>query len=193
MNATPHINPDFAKGARLGDAVELAASLGVCKNTIFNHVGARRIPAVRIGSVVRFHLPSVLTALGVKQVITALLLLIATSCGAADFAGFVKAIHLVESGGRVGGVILGDGGKSLGPLQISRAAWQDSRVGGRYEDVADLAVATAVLRAYLTRYAPRALAAENDWSTCARIWNGGPRGASKTATLAYWAKVEGKL
>ena len=79
MTTTPHINPDFAKGARLGDAVELAASLGVCKNTVWNHVGARRIPAVRLGSVVRFHLPSVLRALGVKQVITALLLLLATS------------------------------------------------------------------------------------------------------------------
>jgi hypothetical protein len=192
MNATPAINPDFAKGARLGDAVELAASLGVCKNTVWNHVGARRIPAVRLGSVVRFHLPSVLRALGVKQVITALLLLLATSASAADWAGFVRAIHLVESSGRTTGHIIGDGGKSLGPLQVSRAAWQDSRVGGLYEDVADLAVATRVLRAYLQRYAPRALSAE-DWFTCSRIWNGGPNGASKTATLAYWAKVEGKL
>ena len=195
MTTTPHINPDFAKGARLGDAVELAASLGVCKNTVWNHVGARRIPAVRIGSVVRFHLPSVLRALGVKQVITALLLLLATSASAADFAGFVRAIHQVETSGRTGGII-GDQGRSYGPLQVSRAAWQDSRVGGRYEDVADLAVATAVLRAYLTRYAPKALAAGDSagrWQECARIWNGGPKGASKTATLAYWRKVEGKL
>lgn len=195
MTTTPHINPDFAKGARLGDAVELAASLGVCKNTVWNHVGARRIPAVRIGSVVRFHLPSVLRALGVKQVITALLLLLATSASAADFAGFVRAIHQVETSGRTGGII-GDQGRSYGPLQVSRAAWQDSRVGGRYEDVADLAVATAVLRAYLTRYAPKALAAGESagrWQECARIWNGGPKGASKTATLAYWRKVEGKL
>ena len=195
MNTTPHISPDFAKGARLGDAVELAASLGVCKNTVWNHVGARRIPAVRIGTVVRFHLPSVLSALGVKQVITALLLLIATSASAADFAGFVRAIHQVETSGRTGGII-GDQGRSYGPLQVSRAAWQDSRVGGRYEDVADLAVATAVLRAYLTRYAPKALAAGESagrWQECARIWNGGPKGASKTATLGYWRKVEAKL
>ena len=191
MNATPHINPDFAKGARLGDAVELAASLGVCKNTVWNHVGARRIPAVRLGSVVRFHLPSVLRALGVKQVITALLLLLATSASAADFAGFVRAIHQVETSGRTG-AILGDGGRSLGPLQVSRAAWQDSRVGGRYEDVADLAVATRVLRAYLTRYAPAALASE-DWTTCARVWNGGPRGASKAATVGYARAVVGRL
>ena len=194
MNTTPHISPDFAKGARLGDAVELAASLGVCKNTVWNHVGARRIPAVRIGSVVRFHLPSVLSALGVKQVITALLLLIATSASgiAADWAGFVRAIHLVESGGRVGGVILGDGGRALGPLQIHRGCFKDSGVAGRYEDVTSLPVARAVMHGYLSRYAPGALAS-GDWATCARVWNGGPKGASKTATLAYWRKVEGKL
>ena len=187
------INPDFAKGARLGDAVELAASLGVCKNTVWNHVGARRIPAVRIGTVVRFHLPSVLSALGVKQVVTALLLLLATTASgiAADFAGFVRAVHTVETGGRVG-PILGDGGRALGPLQIHRGCFKDSGVAGRYEDVTSLPVARAVMHGYLSRYAPGALAS-GDWATCARIWNGGPKGASKTATLAYWAKVEAKL
>ena len=193
MNTTPHISPDFAKGARLGDAVELAASLGVCKNTVWNHVGARRIPAVRIGTVVRFHLPSVLSALGVKQVVTALLLLLATTASgiAADFAGFVRAVHTVETGGRVG-PILGDGGRALGPLQIHRGCFKDSGVAGRYEDVTSLPVARAVMHGYLSRYAPGALAS-GDWATCARIWNGGPKGASKTATLAYWAKVEAKL
>jgi len=121
----------------------------------------------------------------------AFLLLCLTTASAADFAQFTRAIHLVESGGRLGPTV-GDGGRALGPLQIHRGCWQDSRVGGRYEDVADLVVATRVLRAYLHRYAPAALAGE-DWSTCARVWNGGPRGASKTATLAYWAKVEGRL
>jgi len=194
MNTTPAINPDFAKGARLGDAVELAASLGVCKNTVWNHVGARRIPAVRLGSVVRFHLPSVLRALGVKQVITALLLLLATSASAADWAGFVRAIHLVESSGRTG-AILGDNSRSLGPLQISRAYHTDSRMPGSYESVTNLTYATATMRAYLQRYAPKALAAgesAGSWQECARIHNGGPRGMSR-ATLGYWRKVEGKL
>jgi len=106
---------------------------------------------------------------------------------AADYAAFVRAVHQVESGGRVGAII-GDQNRALGPLQIHRGCWQDSRVGGRYEDVADLAVATTVLRAYLQRYAPRALSAE-DWITCARVWNGGPRGGSKNATLAYSRRV----
>ena len=121
-----------------------------------------------------------------------LILLLCTTASAADFAAFSRAVHLVESGGRTTGPIIGDGGRALGPLQIHRGCWQDSRVGGRYEDVADLAVATAVLRAYLTRYAPRALAAE-DWTTCARVWNGGPRGASKAATVNYARAVVGRL
>jgi len=122
----------------------------------------------------------------------AFLLLCLTTASAADFAQFTRAIHLVESGGRTNGPIIGDQGRSYGPLQISRAAWQDSRVGGRYEDVADLAVATRVLRAYLHRYAPRALSAE-DWFTCARVWNGGPRGASRSATVGYGRAVVGRL
>ena len=118
-------------------------------------------------------------------------LLLFTTASAADFAQFTRAVHFVETSGRTGPII-GDGGRALGPLQIHRGCWQDSRVGGRYEDVADLAVATAVLRAYLTRYAPRALAAE-DWTTCARVWNGGPRGASKSATVGYGRAVVSRL
>ena len=51
---------------------------------------------------------------------------------------------------------------------------------------------TALCPGYLSRYAPGALAS-GDWATCARVWNGGPKGASKSATLGYWRKVEGKL
>ena len=155
-------------------------------------VTAGRIPSIPFSPrVKRFHLRTILGKY--KQTLAAILLLLATSASAmaADWAGFVRAIHSVESSGRTTGHIIGDGGKSLGPLQVSRAAWQDSRVGGRYEDVADLAVATRVLRAYLQRYAPSALATEN-WEVCARVWNGGPRGMSR-ATLGYWRKVEGKL
>ena len=121
----------------------------------------------------------------------AFLLLCLTTASGADFAQFTRAVHLVETGGRLGPTV-GDGGRALGPLQIHRGCWQDSRVGGRYEDVADLAVATAVLRAYLTRYAPAALASE-DWTTCARVWNGGPRGASRSATVGYGRAVVGRV
>lgn len=120
-----------------------------------------------------------------------LILFLATTASAADFAQFTRAIHLVETSGRLGPTV-GDGGRALGPLQIHRACWIDSKVGGSYEDVADLAVATAVLRAYLTRYAPAALASE-DWTTCARVWNGGPRGASRSATVGYSMRVMARL
>jgi len=42
--------------------------------------------------------------------------------------------------------------------------------------------------AYLKRYAPQAWAA-GDVVTLARIHNGGPRGATKPATINYGAKV----
>ena len=106
---------------------------------------------------------------------------------AADFAAFARAVHQVESGGRVG-LIIGDQGRALGPLQIHRGYWQDARQPGSYESVTNLAAATATMHAYLQRYAPAALARE-DWQTCARIHNGGPRGASRTATVGYARRV----
>lgn len=102
-------------------------------------------------------------------------------------ARLLKAIHLVETGGRLG-AIKGDGGRALGPLQIHRAYWLDSRVPGRYEQCADLAYSTRVLNAYMARYCPN-----GDDETIARIHNGGPRGHKKTATLRYWREVSRKM
>jgi len=123
------------------------------------------------------------------QPLTTLLLALALPAiaPAADFAAFVRAVHQVESGGRVGAII-GDQNRALGPLQIHRAYWVDARQSGSYESVTNLAVATATMHAYLTRYAPAALEREN-WIECARVHNGGPRGGSKTATLAYSRRV----
>lgn len=106
-------------------------------------------------------------------------------------APFFYALRAVETGGR-SGAILGDDGEALGPYQIHRAYWQDSKVAGRYEQCADEAYARRVVLAYLTRYAPAAVQA-GDFETLARIHNGGPRGARKAATLAYWRKVEKHL
>jgi hypothetical protein len=100
---------------------------------------------------------------------------------------FWRALHLVETGGRHG-AILGDNGKALGPLQIHRAYWQDARVGGRYEDCADLDYSKRVAAAYLKRYAPEAWA-KGDVETLARVHNGGPAGARKPATIPYANKV----
>ncbi len=118
---------------------------------------------------------------------TLLLLALAATAHAAPPESFWRALHLVETSGRHG-AILGDNGRSLGPLQISRAYFSDSRVGGTYEQVSDLGFARRVVSAYLKRYAPKAWAA-GDVVTLARIHNGGPAGARKAATVNYGAKV----
>ena len=117
----------------------------------------------------------------------ALLFALAATAHAAPPESFWRALHLVETSGRHG-PILGDNGRSLGPLQISRAYFTDSRVGGTYEQVVDLGFARKVVTAYLKRYAPQAWAA-GDVVTLARIHNGGPAGARKAATVNYGAKV----
>lgn len=117
----------------------------------------------------------------------ALILALAATAHAAPPESFWRALHLIETSGRHG-PILGDNGRSLGPLQISRAYFTDSRVGGTYEQVVDLGFARKVVSAYLQRYAPQAWAA-GDVVTLARIHNGGPAGARKASTVNYGAKV----
>ena len=118
---------------------------------------------------------------------TILFLALALTAQAAPPDSFFRALHLVETGGRTG-AILGDNGRSLGPLQIMRAYHIDSRVAGAYERCADLDYSKRVVSAYLQRYAPKAWA-NGDVETLARIHNGGPRGASKAATIRYGEKV----
>ncbi len=115
------------------------------------------------------------------------LLALASASHAAPPESFWRALHQVETSGRTG-AILGDNGRSLGPLQISRAYHADSRVAGSYEQVADLAYARRVATSYLKRYAPQAWA-QGDVETLARVHNGGPAGARKQATLPYADKV----
>ena len=101
---------------------------------------------------------------------------------------FFRALHLVETSGRTG-PILGDGGRSLGQLQIHRGYHKDSGIAGDYSRCADLAYSRRVVSAYLKRYAPEAWRNVDDVHTLARIHNGGPNGARKPATLIYSAKV----
>jgi hypothetical protein len=78
------------------------------------------------------------------------LLTLASASHAAPPESFWRALHQVETSGRHG-AILGDNGKSLGPLQISRAYHADSRVAGSYEQVTDLAYALDNLRTTVVR------------------------------------------
>jgi len=109
---------------------------------------------------------------------------------------FIDAVRRVETGGtpNAGRGALGDKGASIGPYQIQRAYWQDARMpSGTYQDcLADHAYSEQVVLRYFRRYAPKALEA-NDWQTLARIHNGGPKGASKKATEAYWLKVQKEM
>lgn len=106
---------------------------------------------------------------------------------AAPPESFWRALHHVETSGRLG-PIKGDNGAALGPLQIHRAYWKDSGVPGTYSQCADLAYSRRVVTAYLRRYA-RAAWDRADAMSLARVHNGGPSGHKKRATLRYGQKV----
>jgi len=112
------------------------------------------------------------------------------------------SIWLQESNGKEG-PIMGDlrNGEymSRGPLQISVKCWvdaleYDSTIGGEYEDVDNIEYALAIFRAYTNRYAiPRRIGDMNPNEAKSRIWNGGPKGHKKSATLGYWKSVKSRL
>ena len=124
----------------------------------------------------------------------ALVLLLACDVSAATYADFLGALKAVESGGQpnAGRDVVADGGRSIGPLCISKACWLDSKIPGQWEDCRNLAYAERVAMAYLARYCPSAVAS-GDWQTMARVFNGGPSGARKAATLGYWRRVEAAM
>lgn len=108
-------------------------------------------------------------------------------------ASFFRALHQVETSGRLG-AIKGDNGRALGPFQIHKVYWQDAisfdkTIGGKYEDCADYNYSLKVVKAYLNRYA-KAAVNSGDVERLAKIHNGGPIGDKKSATRGYWAKVE---
>lgn len=110
----------------------------------------------------------------------------------------LEAIQVVESGGLNRPTYPdGDGGRSIGPLQISRLYWRDAvrfdpSIGGRYQDCREVVYARRVVRAYMRRYVREAWEGA-DAEVIARTHNGGPRGLAKRSTLRYWAKVRGVL
>jgi hypothetical protein len=70
-----------------------------------------------------------------------------------------------------------------------RAFHADSRVAGDYSRVADLDYSKRVATAYLKRWAPEAFA-KGDVEVLARVFNGGPKGATKPATKGYAVRVQ---
>ena len=105
-------------------------------------------------------------------------------------AALLSALLAVESGGN--DLAVGDHGRALGALQIHAAVVEDvnrvHKTRYRHADMHDRAKAVRVASLYLQTYAPGASP-----EVQARVWNGGPRGASKAATAGYWVKVKAKM
>ncbi len=107
-----------------------------------------------------------------------------------DWRPFLDAIRQVESGGNNKAV--GDDGDSKGPMQCGRAAWKEAceymGVAWDYDHCVWLRFESeAVLIGYVYRWGAKT------WEERARIWNGGPRGHKKKATLGYWSRVKAIL
>lgn len=106
---------------------------------------------------------------------------------AMNLNNLITALMIVESSGN--DMAIGDNGRALGPLQIHRGVVLDvNRITGsqyRHQDMTNRAAARAVCQAYLEHYG-KGKSLEQQ----ARIWNGGPTGDRKQATVAYWRRVQ---
>jgi hypothetical protein len=113
-----------------------------------------------------------------------------------NYSALIDALIIVESGGRADAV--GDNGKAFGILQIWSVVVQDvNKVFGtnfRHQDAFNPTKAKQICRRYLSIYAIKSRIGDMDpYEASARIWNGGPNGHRKNATLGYWAKVKRQL
>jgi len=105
------------------------------------------------------------------------------------------AIAVVESG--LNPLAVGDRGTAVGILQIRPCVVKDCNEWLRRHGVAkrytlesrwSVAASREMFYIYLERWAH----SESD-EVKARVWNGGPRGASKRATVKYWRRVRRAL
>lgn len=106
-------------------------------------------------------------------------------------AHVISAILIVESQGNPAAI--GDGGAAHGPYQIHQAVLDD--VNRRYhtayttQDCYHPARARRIAEMYLMMWCGPKASAEK----YARVWNGGPTGHRKLATVGYWAKVKKEI
>ena len=108
-----------------------------------------------------------------------------------DIGDVFDVIREVETGGHPNpSEAVGDGGKSIGPYQISRAYYQDSidhdgsLVGIEYASMRDKHMAEVIMIAYFERWVPTPWTLE----MLCRTHNGGPKGRFRDSTLPYWEK-----
>jgi len=116
-----------------------------------------------------------------------------------NYALLIDALAAVETGGHPHPErAVGDNGRSIGVLQIQQGVIQDvNRVNGSrftWADAYDPAKARLICQAYLRHYCvPSRIGTMNPYEAAARIWNGGPQGHIKNATIAYWLRVQKHL
>lgn len=125
-----------------------------------------------------------------NKLIFALAVSCVTCLASGTYEDFERAIAKVESSGNTKAV--GDNGKAIGIFQIHESCWRDSGVKGSYNQCFDAKYSKQVMRAYLLRYAKKAVKS-NDFETLAKVWNGGPNGAKNKKTNNYWFKVKKNL
>ena len=105
-------------------------------------------------------------------------------------AGLWEAVCRVESGGNA--LAIGDKGRAAGIAQIwARTVADINRFAGtKYtlNDRFDPVKSKEMFNLYVEHYA-KGRSVEYK----ARIWNGGPQGAQKVATLSYWNKIKKHL
>ena len=108
----------------------------------------------------------------------------------------LAALIAVESGGDARAI--GDDGRALGVLQIHAGVVTDvNRIAGRtwaHADAKQPHIAKAMAEIYLRHYVtPARMGRVPTAEDYARVWNGGPNGHRKTATIPYWRKVRRHL
>lgn len=104
----------------------------------------------------------------------------------------LAAMILIESNGNPRAI--GDEGRSVGILQISRVVVADvNRITGtRYkwpDDCFDPAKSVKICTAYLSHYGGKDASDQK----LARIWVGGPDGNSRASTAGYWKRVKARM
>jgi len=109
---------------------------------------------------------------------------------AMNLNSLISALMIVESGNN--DQAIGDQGRAIGCLQIHKAVVLDvNKFTGshyRHQDMTNRVAARAVCQAYLEHYGKGKTTEQQ-----ARIWNGGPTGDRKQATVAYWRRVQRNL
>jgi soluble lytic murein transglycosylase-like protein len=114
-----------------------------------------------------------------------------------NIAILILALISVESGGNVNAV--GDNGKAIGILQIHACVIADVnrvfKTDYRWpEDARDPAKSRTICELYIAHWGEvRFGAGGPTYEQAARIWNGGPNGYRRNATLSYWMKVRKHL